>query len=90
MFDFETPPTNLCLLYPSNMRKQLLLIILGGVIIGIILAVIIMAVSKTATPAEAELLKPVKANKATMADRSISAAQGVIEKKLADPKDKKM
>lgn len=64
------------------MRKQLYLIISAGVIIGIILAVIIMAVSKTAPSAEAELLKPVKINagQATLADRNIGAAQGIIEK----------
>ena len=70
------------------MRKQLYLTIFAGVIIGIVLAVIIMAVSKTAPSAEAELLKPVKINnsQATMGDRNISAAQGIIEKQPADLK----
>ena len=70
------------------MRKQLYLTIFAGVIIGIVLAVIIMAVSKTAPSAEAELLKPVKINnsQATMGDRNISAAQGIIEKHSTNPK----
>ena len=69
------------------MRKRILLIIIPGVIVGIILALIVMAASKTAPAPEAELLQPVKTNQAaTMADRNISAAQGVIEKIPADPK----
>jgi tetratricopeptide (TPR) repeat protein len=68
------------------MRKQLLLIIFPGLIIGIILALIVMAVSKTAPRPEAELLQPVKTNQATMSDRSIRSAQAVIEKQPADPK----
>ena len=68
------------------MRRQLLLIIFAGITIGIILTVIIMAVSKPAASPEAALLLPVATNQATMADRSISAAQGVIEKHPADPK----
>ncbi len=68
------------------MRKQLFLIIFLGLVIGIILTVIIMAVSKTAPAPEAELLQPVKTNQATMADRNIGAAQGIIEKQPADPK----
>jgi len=70
------------------MRKQLYLTIFAGVIIGIVLAVIIMAVSKTAPSAEADLLKPVKINnsQATIGDRNISAAQGIIEKQPADSK----
>lgn len=68
------------------MRKRLLLIILPGVIIGIILALIVMAVSKTAPPLEAALLQPVKTNQATMSDQHIRSAQGVIEKHPADSK----
>jgi len=44
-----------------------------------------MAVYKTAPAPEAALLQPVKTSQATMADRNISAAQGVIEKQPADP-----
>lgn len=63
------------------MRRQLYLIIFAGVGIGIVLALIIMAASKTA-PAhpDAALLQPVKSAQATLADRNIGAAQGVIEK----------
>jgi tetratricopeptide (TPR) repeat protein len=68
------------------MRKKLFLIIFPGVIIGIILALIVMAVSKTAPPLEAALLQPVKTNQATMSDRHIRSAQGVIEKQPEDSK----
>ncbi len=70
------------------MRKQLLLIIITGVGIGIIVALVIMTATKSAPSPEAELLQPVKTNtkQATLADRNISAAQGVIEKYPADPK----
>ena len=69
------------------MRKQLYLTVFAGIGIGIVLALIVMAVSKTAssTP-EAALLQPVKTGQATMADRSIGAAQDVIEKLPAEPK----
>lgn len=69
------------------MRKQLLLIIIPGVIIGIILVFMVTAVTKPAAPPEAALLEPVKNDKtATLSDRNISAAQGLIEKQPADPK----
>jgi len=68
------------------MRKQLYVTIFAGVFIGIILALIVMAVSKTASPPESALLQPVKINQATMSDRDISSAQGIIEKSPADPK----
>ena len=68
------------------MRKQFFLILIPGVIIGTILALIVMAVSKSEPPPQAALLQPVKTNQATMADRSIGAAQEVIEKLPADPK----
>jgi len=69
------------------MRKRILLIIIPGVIVGIILALIVMAASKTAPAPEAELLQPVKTNQAaTLGDRNISSAQGIIERIPADPK----
>jgi hypothetical protein len=68
------------------MRKQLYVTIFAGVFIGIILALIVMAVSKTASPPESALLQPVKINQATMSDRDIRSAQGIIEKSPADPK----
>ncbi|MBA2620119.1 MAG: tetratricopeptide repeat protein [Acidobacteria bacterium] len=68
------------------MRKQLYITILAGVAIGITLALIVMAVSKTASSPETALLQPVKTNQATMADQSIVSAQGVIE---TFPKDSK-
>lgn len=71
------------------MRKQFFLIAFPGVIIGVILAWIAMAVSKTATVAspETELLRPVTTNQApTMADRLISSAQAVIQKQPDDAK----
>jgi tetratricopeptide (TPR) repeat protein len=86
VFEVKQRPRILFLLYPNDMRKKLLLIIFPGVIIGIILALIVMAVSKTAPAPEAELLQPVKTNQATIADRHIRAAQGVIEKQPADSK----
>lgn len=66
--------------------RKLYLAIFAVVIIGSILALIVMTVSSTASKPEAELLKPVKTNQATMADRSIQTAQSVIEKQPADPK----
>ncbi len=88
MFEIKTSPTNLCLLYSSDMRKQLYTIIFAGLLIGVILALIIMAVSKTAPSPEAALLQPVKINsdQSTVGDQNISAAQGLIEKQPADPK----
>ncbi len=68
------------------MRRQLLIIIFPGIIIGTILALIAMAVFKTAPAPEAALLQPVETNQATMSDRNISSAQGIIEKSPADPK----
>lgn len=68
------------------MRKQLYYTILGGIGIGIVIALIITAVSTTAARPEAELLKPVKINQASMADQQIMAAQATIEKAPADPK----
>lgn len=69
------------------MRKQLYLTIFAGITIGIILALIVMAVSKSASSPEDALLQPVKTNnQLTMADRNISAAQGIIKIQPADPK----
>lgn len=68
------------------MRKQLLMIIIPGVVIGIILVFIVMAVNKPAPLPAAALLEPVKSAQATMADRSISSAQAVIEKSPDDPR----
>lgn len=69
------------------MRKQFFLILIPGLVIGAILALIIMGVSKTATSSpEAAFLRPVESAQATAADRSIGAAQGVIEKQPADAK----
>lgn len=69
------------------MRKQLYLTIFAGITIGIILALIVMAVSKTESSLEDALLQPVKTNnQATMGDRNISAAQGIIKIQPDDPK----
>lgn len=68
------------------MRKQLLMIIIPGIIIGIIVAFIVMGVSKTASAPEAALLQPVETNQATMADQSIRSSQAVIEKQPAEAK----
>ncbi len=70
------------------MRKQFLLIIIPGVVIGIIVALVVMTATKSAPSPEAELLQPVKTNtkQATLADRNISAAQGIIEKQSTIPK----
>ncbi|HEX8367735.1 MAG TPA: tetratricopeptide repeat protein [Pyrinomonadaceae bacterium] len=67
------------------MRKNFLTIF-GGVFIGIVVALIVMAVAKTAgSRPEAALLEPVKTNQATATDRNIKAAQGVIEKQPDNP-----
>ncbi len=65
------------------MRQQLLKIIVPGVLIGIVLAIIVMAISKPETAPEAALLQPVNAAQSTMADRNILAAQGAIQKQPA-------
>ncbi|HYP50481.1 MAG TPA: tetratricopeptide repeat protein [Pyrinomonadaceae bacterium] len=66
--------------------RNLFLIIIPGIAIGVIFALIVMAVSKSASPPEAALLHPVTTNQATKADRHIQSAQGFIEKQPADPK----
>ena len=85
MFELETPLTNLYSLFPNDMRKNFLTIF-GGVFIGIVVALIVMAVSKTAASRpEAGLLQPFKTNQATVTDRNIKAAQSVIEQQPDDP-----
>ena len=85
MFELETPLTNLYSLFPNDMRKNFLTIF-GGVFIGIVVALIVMAVSKTAASRpEAGLLQPFKTNQATVTDRNIKAAQGIIEQKPDNP-----
>ncbi|HLM00087.1 MAG TPA: tetratricopeptide repeat protein [Pyrinomonadaceae bacterium] len=68
------------------MRKNFLTIFLG-VSIGAVVALIVMAVSGTgvASRPEAGLLQPVKTDQATVTDRNIKAAQGVIEKQPGNP-----
>ena len=68
------------------MRKNFLTIFLG-VFIGAVVALIVMAVSETgvASRPEAGLLQPVKTDQATVTDRNIKAAQGVIEKQPGNP-----
>lgn len=80
------PPANLCLLDTNDMRKRFLTIS-AGVLIGTVLALVFMAVSKTAPLAPpAELLQPLANNQGTMADRNVGAAQALIEKQPADSK----
>jgi tetratricopeptide (TPR) repeat protein len=85
MFAVEMPLTNLYSLFPNDMRKNFLTIFVG-IFIGIVVALIVMAVSKTAASRpEAGLLQPVKTNQATVTDRSIKAAQALIEKQPDNP-----
>jgi len=85
MFAVETPLTNLCSLFPEYMRKNFLTIFVG-VFIGTVVALIVMAVSKTAASRpEAELLQPVKTNQATTTDRNIKSAQSAIEQQPDNP-----
>ncbi|HEX8734991.1 MAG TPA: tetratricopeptide repeat protein [Pyrinomonadaceae bacterium] len=67
------------------MRKNFLTI-LAGIFIGAVVALIVMAVSKSAPRPEAELLQPFKTARATAADRNIEAAQTAIQKQPADAK----
>ena len=68
------------------MRKKIFLIVFPGIIIGVILALIVMAVNKPAHP-EAELLQSLKSGKgATLSDRNITAAQTAIEAQPEEPK----
>lgn len=67
------------------MRKQLLKIIVPGLLIGIVLVIIVMAVSKTETAPAAALLQPVNFAQATMSDRNILAAQGAVQKQPDNP-----
>ncbi len=61
-------------------------IIVTGVGLGIILALIVVVVSKTAPTPESELLQPVKISQATMSDRNIESAQAIIKNQPAERK----
>lgn len=66
--------------YSSYMRKYFITIF-AGVSIGIVLALIVMAISeKTNVSPEAALLQPVAVSQATAADKYINSAQAVIQK----------
>jgi cytochrome c-type biogenesis protein CcmH/NrfG len=67
------------------MRKKFFLIVIPGLVIGVILALIVMAVSKPERP-EAELLQTLKSDKGTFSDRNIQKAQGLIESQPKEPK----
>lgn len=67
------------------MRKKFFLIVIPGLVIGVILALIVMAVSKPERP-EAELLQTLKSDKGTFSDRNIQKAQGFIESQPKKPK----
>jgi hypothetical protein len=85
MFEFETPPTNSDSLFPNDMRKNFLTIF-AGVLIGTVVALIVMAVSRTAaSKPEAELLQAVKTDHATPTDRNIKSAQSAIEQQPDNP-----
>jgi tetratricopeptide (TPR) repeat protein len=67
------------------MRKNFLTIFVG-IFIGAVVALIIMAVSRTATSRpEADLLQPFKTERATASDRNIKSAQAAIEKQPDNP-----
>lgn len=86
MFAVEMPLTNLCSLFPNDMRKNFLTIFLG-VFIGVVVALIVLTISRTAASRpEAGLLQPFKTNQATATDRSIKAAQDAIEQLPDNPK----
>ena len=69
------------------MRRQLYLTVFAGVAIGVVLALIVMAVSKAKSPAAAaELLQPVKSTRASAADKNIESAQALVEKQPNDAK----
>lgn len=67
------------------MRKQFFLIAIPGIIIGIILAVIVMAFSKSSASPEAELLQPITTNQKTAADKHIRNAQNNIKQAPENP-----
>ncbi|MEP6900117.1 MAG: tetratricopeptide repeat protein [Actinomycetota bacterium] len=67
------------------MRKNFFKIAIPGIIVGIVLAMIITAISKTKAAPDAALLQPVKSDRATPTDRQIEAAQSAIEKYSTDP-----
>lgn len=69
----------------KDMRKQYLAIF-AGVFIGIIVVLIVTAISKTAPRPEAALLQPLKNNQASASDRNVKAAQDLIEKNPDDAK----
>ncbi len=71
------------------MHKRILFIIVPGVILGLVFAWIVSAVSNSTThSAASELLQPVTATsgQATLADQNIRAAQAAIEARPDDPK----
>ncbi len=67
------------------MRKYYPLIIVG-IVIGIVSAWIITAVSKTVSQPDAALLQPVKTDRATLSDRNIETAQTAIKNQPGEPK----
>lgn len=68
------------------MRKTYLTIF-AGISVGIILVLLVLAISKNVSSSpEKSLLQPVKSNQATGSDRTISSAQALIEKQPDDVK----
>ena len=68
------------------MRKQILIIVIPGIIIGIIVAAVAAAISGTKPTPAAKFLEPVKLNKGSAADKQIQSAQAVIQKQPTEPR----
>jgi tetratricopeptide (TPR) repeat protein len=68
------------------MRKKFFLIVIPGIFIGVIIALLITAISKTKASPESSLLQPVSSNQATAADKQIQSAQSAIQKMPEEPR----
>ena len=66
------------------MRRNFFKILIPGLIIGVVLAILVMAFSSEKAAPEAELLKPVTTNQATAADKLIVSAQSAIQQNSSD------
>ncbi|NJM53528.1 MAG: tetratricopeptide repeat protein [Blastocatellia bacterium] len=66
------------------MRRKFFIIVIPGIIIGVVLALMVMAFSSENKVPEADFLEPVVSKDATAADKQIASAQAVIKKIASD------
>lgn len=68
------------------MRKRFFLIAIPGIIIGILVVLMVTAISNSKSRSVANLLQPLKSDQATAADKQIQAAQSKIQNRPDDPR----